>query len=78
MKDKLTRKRMRKDAEKKKERYEEVIQQTSSESSKKKDTIWKIIMGSKERQHATHYEKVVINKIEQMIDTKPSVAKSLA
>ena len=70
MKDKLVRKRLRKEADKKKERYEEVIQPTT-ESSKKKDTIWKIIMGPKERQHASHYEKVVINKIEQMIDTKP-------
>ncbi len=55
---KLRRKRERKAAQKR--RVEEEVASPVEQNNKKKDTVWKIIMPGKNREHATFTEAKVV------------------
>ena len=61
---KVNRKRLRKEARKEADYMED----TKESEIKKKDTIWKIIMPDKRREHATDSERRLVEEVEAMIE----------
>ena len=53
------------------------MEDTKESEVKKKDTIWKIIMPDKRREHATDSERRLVEEVEAMIEQRPQVQKTL-